>query len=147
VNQASSQLTHILKTGGSGFNSVSVSALAQAGITLDSSGNMQVDNTKLASAIAADPAGVGQLFSNGGSGIVDQMASVAGTLNGASGIVQTGLTTANNDFSKLTTQKATLATAMTAQANALAALYTQQESDAAASSSSGGVSSLFDLMA
>jgi flagellar hook-associated protein 2 len=144
VDQASSQLARILKSGGNG--SVSVAGLAQAGISIDSKGNMTVDDTKLASAIAADPSSVSQLVTNSsGTGIADQMAGVVTKLNGDDGVIQTELDRTNTDLTKVTAQKTALGTALTAQANALAALYTQQESDA--SSSSGTSSSLFDFMA
>jgi flagellar hook-associated protein 2 len=144
VDQASDQLARILKSGGNG--GVSVAALAQAGVSIDSKGNMTVDDSKLASAVAADPTAVSQLFTNSsGNGIADQMASVVTKLNGDDGVIQTELDRTNTDLTKVTAQKTALGTALTAQANALAALYTQQETDA--SSSSSGSSSLFDFMA
>lgn len=140
VNQAASHLSRILQTGGSG--NVSVAALAKAGISLDKDGNMQVDSAKLNSAITADPASIGKLFTDNGNGIADQLSAASATLTGSSGIVQSELTRSNTDLSALTAKKTTLGTALTQQATLLANLYSQQEADA-----SSGATSLFDMMA
>lgn len=140
VNQAAAHLSRILQTGGSG--NVSVAALAKAGITLDKSGNMQVDTTKLNSAISADPGAIGKLFTDDGNGIADQLSAASATLTGSDGVLQSELTRSNTDLSALTAKKTTLGAALTQQATLLASLYSQQESDA----TSGGTS-LFDFMA
>lgn len=145
LNQVTSQLAQILKTGGG-----SPAALAKAGVTMDQSGNLKLDNTKLTAAIAADPATMGKLFTNGGKGVADLMSTQIASLTGTSGRIAKEVTSTTADLNTVTAKKATLATALTAQATALAALYSQADSSALgmfSSASSTTPSSLFDLMA
>ena len=153
LNQASQQLSSILSTGGDGSSAY---ALKQAGVSLDSTGQLQIDQTKLSAALASDPDSLSKLFTNDGKGIADQLASTITTLTGDSGQISKELTVTNAGVTALTAKKATIQTALTAQATALAALYTQQEdssswwgsTDSSSSSSSSSTpTSLFDILA
>lgn len=154
LSQVSSALKQILQTGGG-----SPAALAKAGVTLDGSGKLTLDSAKLNSAIAADPDGVSKLFTNDGKGLADKLDDQIATLTGSSGRIAKEVASATSDLSKLTTQKAALQTALTAQAQALVALYTQQDSatnmfdmmggggGGGSGGGGGGTSSLFDMLA
>jgi flagellar hook-associated protein 2 len=141
LSQAGSQLSQLLR----GSGSLSQAALAKAGIAADSSGKLQIDTGKLNTAIAADPAAVSKLFTNDGKGMADQMAAKVAVLTSASGRIAHETTLATKDLGRLTEKKADLTEALTAQANALVAFYTAQEQSG--SSTSGGATTLFDMMA
>ena len=152
--QASNQLSLLVKTGGTG---VSILSLQNAGITVDGSGNLQLDTGKLNSAIAANPGAVSQLFTNNGSGLADQLATTIGNLTGSNSSINHESTQLNSAITTINTKRTAISNALTAQGNALAALYTAQAQDAAgsallgsssgsSSSSSSAPSSLFDLL-
>lgn len=143
LGQVSSQLSQLLKTGGSG---VSVSALANAGVTLNANGNLALDEKKLGAAVTADASAVAQLFSNDGKGIADQMASKIAGINGDSGVIVKESVSLNKEIAAVNTKRAALSKALTAQASALAALYTQQAQSASGTGSSAP-RSLFDMLA
>ncbi|NRR28826.1 flagellar filament capping protein FliD [Oxalobacteraceae bacterium] len=143
LGQVSSQLSQLLKTGGNG---VSAAALAKAGITLDSGGNLQLDDKKLKAAIALDADAVGKLFSNDGKGIADQVASKIATLTGEGGAIKRETLAIGKELTAVNGKRAVMAKALTAQANALVALYTQQ-AQSGAGSATGGPTSLFDMLA
>lgn len=143
VKQVSNQISQLLKTGGSG---VSIAALKTAGVTQDSSGNLQVDSGKLAAAVNANPTAVGQLISDGkGGGLVDQLNTLASGFVSANGVITHETTSTNADYTKVTAQRTALTSALTAQANALAALYTAQAAEGS-DSTGGTATSLFDML-
>lgn len=145
LSQASRQLHQVI-TGGS--NGVPVSVLAGVGVAFDKNGNLQVDDKKLQAAIAADPDGVGKLFTNGGKGIADQFAARIGALNGESGVLRKEASSVGKEITALSTRKEGIAKALTAQANALVKLYSEQE-QAGSSTAYGNLAnakSLFDFI-
>lgn len=143
LSQASSQLAQLVRGSADTAGAAMHSALTKAGVTMDKSGNLQIDNDKLNTAIAADPGAVGKLFTNDGKGLADQMAAKVTVLTGASGRIARETTATTKELNSLTEKKANLTEALTAQANALVAFYTAQNQ----SGSSGGGTSLFDMMA
>jgi flagellar hook-associated protein 2 len=149
-DQALGQVSRELNTLVAGAGGVSKSALAAAGVTADSSGKLVLDDKKLKSAIAADPAAVSQLFTNNGKGLADQFDARIDTLTGKNSTIQKETASINKDIATLTAKKADLAKTLTSQANSLVALYTQQEQSAAnggALPGYNGPRSLFDILA
>jgi flagellar hook-associated protein 2 len=149
-DQALGQVSRELNTLVAGAGGVSKSALAAAGVTADSSGKLVLDDKKLKSAIAADPAAVSQLFTNNGKGLADQFDARIDTLTSKNSTIQKETVSINKDIATLTAKKADLAKTLTSQANALVALYTQQEQSAAnggALPGYNGPRSLFDILA
>lgn len=141
LSQAGGQMAQVLTSGGNG---VPTSVLAKVGVTLDKNGDMVIDDKKLESAIAADPAAVSKLFTNDGKGVADQFAARVTALTGDSGVLKREAAAVGKDINALSGKKAELAKALTAQANALVRLYSQQEQTTAAG---GSAKSLFDFMA
>jgi flagellar hook-associated protein 2 len=145
MNQAVSQMSMLLKTGG---GTVSVSKLAAAGITQDKDGNMVLDDKKLQAALTTDSSAVAGLFTTtDGRGIADLLSAKASSLTSSSSVLtrETSLTT--NEITNLNTKKASMTKALTAQANALAALYTAQAQTGAGSALNGtGSGTLFDML-
>jgi flagellar hook-associated protein 2 len=149
-DQALGQVSRELNTLVAGAGGVSKSALAAAGVTADSNGKLVLDDKKLKSAIAADPAAVSQLFTNNGKGLADQFDARIDTLTSKNSTIQKETVSINKDIATLTAKKADLAKTLTSQANALVALYTQQEQSAAnggALPGYNGPRSLFDILA
>lgn len=141
--QVSAQMTQALRDAGGTSTS---GALAKAGISLSSStGQLTVDSTKLATALAADPAAVSNLLGGNGSGtgIIDKVSTKLAVVSSAGGVIGRETTTATKNLTNTETQRAALTKALTAQGNALAAMYTQQEN---ASSSTSATTSLFDML-
>ncbi|MET3131302.1 flagellar hook-associated protein 2 [Oxalobacteraceae bacterium GrIS 1.11] len=128
LGQVGNQLTQVLQSG----------ALAGAGVSVDKSGNLALDNAKLKAAIAANPEAVAKLFTNGG--VADQFAAKITALTGDSGSLQRETVAVGKEVGALNVKKAVLTKALTAQANALVKLYSQQDQ-------AGGPTSLFDFMA
>lgn len=126
-----------------------VAALAEAGISFGKNGNLQLDQDKLKSAIAADPDAISKLFTNGGKGVADQLASKVSSLSGDDGALKKEAATVGKELGTLNGKKAVMTKALTAQATALANLYAQQEQSAAGGALPGytGKSSLFDFLA
>ena len=147
LSQAISQMNLLLKTGG---GSVSVTALASAGITQDQDGNLKLDDTKLQAALKTDSAAVAKLFTNDGRGIADLLSAKASALTSTNSVLtkETSLTT--NELASLASKKTAMTKAMTTQANALAALYTAQAQTGAGSALTGsgskGTGTLFDML-
>jgi len=147
LNQAISQMSLLLKTGG---GSVSVTALASAGVSQDKDGNLVLDDAKLQAALKTDSAAVAKLFTNDGRGIADLLSAKAGALTGTNSVLtkETSLTT--NELASLASKKTAMTKAMTAQANALAALYSAQAQTGAGSALTGsgskGTGTLFDML-
>lgn len=137
-----SQLARVLESSSSGTAGASSLKLGSIGISILKNGNYAVDATKLQKAIAANPDGVAKLFANGGKGIADNMVSQIQGLISPTGSIQKEKAAVNKDIASLNTKKDSLAKALTAQANALVKLYSQQN----ATGSSTGNTSLFDML-
>lgn len=146
LGQVTSQMQQVLRTASNGVPS---SVLSAAGVTLGKDGNLLLDDKKLASAIAADPDAVSKMFTNDGKGVADMFASKATTLTSDSSTLRREVTSVNKEITTLTSKKADMAKALTAQATALANLYSQQEAsgNSALPGYTGGAQSLFDFMA
>lgn len=136
--QVSAQMTQALRDAG---GTSSTGALSKAGISL-SGGQLKIDTTKLSAALAADPSAVGSLLT-GGSGVADKLSSKLATLTTAGGAIGRETATTTKQISSIETQRASMTKVLTSTATALAAMYTQQEQ---AGTSSGGATSLFDMM-
>jgi flagellar hook-associated protein 2 len=119
----------LLKTGG---GSVSVTALASAGISQDKDGNLKLDDTKLQAALKTDSSAVAKLFTNDGRGIADLLSAKATSLTSTNSVL-TKEASLTNEITSLNSKKAAMTKAMTAQANALAALYSAQAQTGAGS--------------
>jgi len=145
LNQAVSQLSTLLKSGGG----VSQSALAAAGLGQDSNGNLLLDDKKLQAALSTDAGALTKLFTNDGRGLADLLAAQAGSLTGDSSALKRETTLVSKDITSITAKRASLSKALTAQATALAALYTAQaqtSSGSAINGSSGSAGTLFDML-
>lgn len=123
----------------------STQALNDIGITAQADGTWAVDAKKLQSAIDADPNGVSSLFSNGGKGIADNLVSTIKGLVSKSGSIEQERGALNKDIASLNTKKSALEKSMTAQAQALAKIYSMQ-SGSGSGGVSGGHSSLLDMI-
>jgi len=136
--QVSAQMTQALRDAG---GTSSTGALSRAGISL-SGGQLVIDSTKLTAAVTASPSGVAGLLSGNGNGVADKLSSKLGALTSSGGAIGRETAAVTRDISATETRRATMTKTLTAQATALAALYTQQEQQGA----SGGATSLFDMM-
>jgi flagellar hook-associated protein 2 len=134
LTQVTSQLAQVVRNAGA--------ALAKAGISLDTSGNMKIDAGKLSTALSNDPAAVAKLLSHSGGGVVDQVANKLAAMTTLNGPIGREAASATKTVSALETKKTALTKTLTVQATALAALYTQQ-----AQSQTGTPTSLFDMLA
>jgi flagellar hook-associated protein 2 len=146
INQVVSQMGLLLKTGG---GSVSINALKAAGVSQDATGNLVIDDKKLTAAITADSSAVAKLFTNDGKGIADLLSSKAASFTANTSVISKEATLAINEITSINTKKAKLTTALTAQANALVALYTAQAQTGAGSAlngASGSAGTLFDML-
>jgi flagellar hook-associated protein 2 len=146
INQVVSQMGLLLKTGG---GSVSISALKAAGVSQDATGNLVIDDKKLTAAITADSSAVAKLFTNDGKGIADLLSSKAASFTANTSVISKEATLTSNEIASINTKKAKLSTALTAQANALVALYTAQAQTGAGSAlngAAGSAGSLFDML-
>ncbi|CAN7433400.1 flagellar filament capping protein FliD [Pseudoduganella sp. LjRoot289] len=148
-DQALGQVSRELNSLVQGSGGVSKTALAAAGVTIDSSGKLVLDDKKLKSAISADAGGVASLFTDEGQGLADQFDARIAVLTGKTGAIQRETQAVGKDLTVLNSKKADLAKALTTQANALVAFYTQQEQGAANDALPGytGPRSLFDILA
>ncbi|MGV7211364.1 flagellar filament capping protein FliD [Oxalobacteraceae bacterium A2-2] len=136
LNQVGNQLNLLVKS--------NATALAKVGVTVDASGALALDEKKLQGALAADAPAVATLFVNNGKGLADQLGSKVAAFTADNSIISREKTSTSKELATLTTKRAAMSKALTAQANALVALYTQQAQSG--SSGSGGVSSLFDMI-
>jgi flagellar hook-associated protein 2 len=146
VGQVVSQMSMLLKTGG---GSVSISALGAAGVTQDAKGNMVVDDKKLQAALTADSSSVAKLFTNDGKGIADLMSSKASAFTSSTSVISKEAKQMNTEIASINGKRAVLTKALTAQANALVALYSAQAqtgSGSAINGSGGGTGTLFDML-
>ena len=146
IGQVVSQLNMLMKTGGSG---VSISALGAAGVSQDAKGNMVVDDKKLQAALTADSSSVAKLFTNDGKGIADMMSAKASAFTSSSSVISREAKQMNTEIASINGKRAVLTKALTAQANALVALYSAQAQTGAGSAinGTGGRSgTLFDML-
>lgn len=104
----------------------SLQALAAIGISVQKNGDLSIDQGKLKAATESNATAVGQLFSNAGKGIADNLASLAQGYIGPNGALPRRTEQINQDIAKLTNQKAGLEKSLTAQAKALVSYYSQQ---------------------
>jgi flagellar hook-associated protein 2 len=137
--QVGAQMTQALRDAGGTSSS---GALAKAGISLGSDGQLKIDAAKLSAALSADPAAVGKLLSGDGKGVADKLDSKLSILTGSGGIIGRETATTTKDLATLETKRAAITKTLTATATTLAAMYTQQEQAA----SSSGATSLFDML-
>lgn len=77
------QLADTLKTG-----EATATSLAQIGITTNANGSLALDTTKFQAALNADPNAVGRVFSNGGKGIAEQVATLTSDALSAAKLLQ-----------------------------------------------------------
>nr|WP_315401510.1 flagellar filament capping protein FliD [uncultured Duganella sp.] len=145
LGQVASQMGMLLKTGGGG---VSVSALAAAGVSQDAGGNMVVDDKKLQAALTADSSAVAKLFTNDGKGIADLMSAKASAFTSSGSVISKETKQMNSEIASINGKRAVLTKALTAQANALVALYSAQAQTGAGSAinGGGGTGTLFDML-
>lgn len=145
LGQASSQLSMIIKTAGG----LSVTALNNAGLSVEANGNLKLDDKKLQAALALDANAVADLFTNKGKGLADQLASKAAGLTANNSAISREAASVNKELASVNAKRAALSKALTTQATALAALYTQQAQtgSGAAGGATGASKSLFDLLA
>lgn len=137
--QANAQISQLLKAGAGEFSSAALNA---AGITLQSDGNLKLDEAKLSAALAADSSAVSKLFTNDGKGLADGLAGKLVKLTAKESTIGREAASASKEFTNTVAKRAAVTKALTAQATALAALYTQQSQ-----SQSGNPTSLFDILA
>jgi flagellar hook-associated protein 2 len=149
VGQVVSQMSMLLKTGGGGSSGVSIPALAAAGVTQDAKGNMVVDDKKLQMALTADSSSVAKLFTNDGKGIADLMSAKASAFTSATSVISRETKQMNTEIASINGKRTVLTKALTAQANALVALYTAQAQTGAGSAingTGGSTGTLFDML-
>ena len=140
-------------TGASGASGSPSLALAKIGITTQKNGVMTIDTSKLQNALSADPASVSKIFTHGGNGVADRLASQIQGLIGPTGSLSQKTTAINHDITTLNSKQASLQTALTAQANALISFYSQQSSQgtstattSSSSTASTGTNSLLNFL-
>jgi flagellar hook-associated protein 2 len=146
INQVVSQMSLLLKTGG---GSVSITALNAAGVTQDATGNLVIDDKKLTAAIGTDSSAVAKLFTNDGRGIADLLSNKAGLFTSSTSVISKEAQLTNNEITSINAKRTVLSKALTAQANALVALYQAQAQTGAGSAltgGSGGTGTLFDML-
>lgn len=143
VSRIQNQLAQVFGAGASG-----TAGLASIGVSTRKDGSLAIDATKLQNAINANPDGVAKLFGNGGKGIADKLVSQIQGMVGSTGSISKETTAINKDIAALNVKKDNLSKALTLQANALVAQYTQQSQSGSATSSGGGSGgySLFDYI-
>jgi len=145
LGQVQSQMSQLLRTGGG----VSLAALSQAGITLDSgSGNLKLNTQTLQTALSSNADGVSQLFTNNGRGLADLLGAKAAAFTSSTGSIARETNSTNKELTQVNQKRTALSNALTVQATALAAYYTKQAATGAGSAVNGsGATSLFDMLA
>ena len=130
------------------FNGASQKTLADAGITRHN-GKLVLDGARLDAAVAKDPAALGQLFTNGGKGLAEQLAARAGQQIASGGTVAQHAATVQQDANKLGAKKAAITDSVSRQAAALAQQYAAAGAGGSALFGNGQVKpmSLFDYLA
>lgn len=127
-NRIQSQITRSLTAPNGDSSDPSALTLDKIGIKTQKNGELAVDSAKLQAAVLADPGAVGKLFTDGGKGIADKLSSQIEALTGSSGTIARETANLNKDIAALNSKKASLAKALTIQANFLANQYSQQAS-------------------
>lgn len=139
VSRIQSQLARVFLVGTSG-TATSYLTMGSIGISTQKNGVLTLDATKFQNAVKRNPEGVAKLFTNGGKGIADNLVNQIQGMVGSAGSIPKETTAINKDISALNVKKDSLTKALTAQANALVKMYSQQNSSA----SQSGSSSLFN---
>lgn len=132
LSQVSTQLGQLVR-------GPSADALEAAGLSVDRNGRLKLDSARLDAAVAADPEALTRLFTNEGRGFADVLASRLDTLADTRGVVGRAVTQTDRELDNLQERRSRLAQSLTAQAQALVRLYSQQEQQ--------GSSSILDLFA
>jgi len=148
LGQVTMQMDLLLRTGG---GNVSTSALAAAGISQGKDGNLVIDDKKMQAAITADSSEVAKLFTNDGKGLADLMGAKATSFTDKNSVISRETTQVNRELDATNTKRAALTKALTAQATALAALYSAQSQTGTGggmfgTGSTGSTGTLFDLL-
>lgn len=140
--QVSAQMTQALRDAG---GTSSGGALSKAGVTLSKSGQLTVDTARLSAAVAADPSAVASLLGGSGSGggVMGSVSSKLAAVSSAGGVIGRETASATTALSSTVSKRDALTKALTTQATALAAMYTQQEQ---AGASGNATTSLFDML-
>lgn len=138
--QANAQISQMLNAGASQF---SAGALNAAGITLERNGSLKLDEAKLSAALASDSSAVSKLFTDGGKGLADGLAGKLAKLTAKESTIGREAATASRELTNTEAKRAAVTKALTAQATALAALYSQQSQ----SQTGSNATSLFDMLA
>lgn len=142
--QTQNQLARIF-----GFSGGTSQTLAKIGIGIQKNGDLALDSKRLQNAVNADPAGVSQIFTKDGGGIVDNLTAKIKSMLAPSGSLPKKANEINQDIAALNVKKGGLEKAMTKQAEALIKYYSQQSSSGNAmwaTNSSNGNTSLFDML-
>lgn len=148
LGQVTMQMDLLLRTGG---GNVSTSALAAAGISQGKDGNLVIDDKKMQAAITADSSQVAKLFTNDGKGLADLMGAKVTSFTDKNSVISRETTQVNRELDATNTKRAALTKALTAQATALAALYSAQSQTGTGggmfgTGSTGSTGTLFDLL-
>jgi flagellar hook-associated protein 2 len=152
VAQVQSQLAQVLASATSGAPGSSAISLEKIGITRQANGNLTLDARQLQNVINENPQAVAQLFTNDGKGIADKLATQIQGMVVSTGSVSKEKAAVTKDISVLNEKKSKLEKKLTLQANALVAMYSQQNgqssstSSAAATNSYSRSNSLFDYL-
>lgn len=136
LSRVSAQLNGLMRIGGVGS---SAQALASVGLSRDADGKLVLDDIKLKAAIADDPEAVARLFTDAGTGLADRLDQRLGALTAENGLVRRAQDRATRDLDVLNDRRERMAQSLTAQAQALAQMYTMQEQ-------MGGTGTLLDLL-
>ncbi|WBS05045.1 flagellar filament capping protein FliD [Pseudoduganella sp. SL102] len=136
LSRVSSQLGALMRIGGAGASS---QALADIGLSRDADGKLVLVEIKLKAAIADDPEAVARLFTDEGTGLADRIDQRLGALTAENGLIRRAQDRTTRDLDLLTDRRERLAQSLTAQAQALAQMYTIQEQ-------MGGTGTLLDLL-
>lgn len=122
VSLVQSQLLGVLNTPATGV-STTYSYLAGIGVSIQKDGTMAIDTTQLNTALSTDPQGVAKLFVDSSQGFATRLATLAGQLSGANGLVASQTQGLNDSISTLQTQIDNQQQALVAKQQALQAQY------------------------
>lgn len=117
------QLARIFASDSNDATGASSPTRAKIGIAAQKDGSLTIDANKLQNAINADPVSVAALFTNGGKGIADSLASQIQGWVGPAGSIPKKTTAINRDITALNVKRGSLEKALTAQAATLVKLY------------------------
>ncbi|WP_338759174.1 flagellar filament capping protein FliD [Massilia sp. METH4] len=136
LSRVTTQLSSLMRIGGAGTGTPS---LADVGLSRDASGKLVLNEVKLKAAIADDPEAVTQLFTNEGRGLADRIDARLETMTSENGLISRAQERTTRDLEVITDRRERMAASLTAQAQALATMYTMQEQ-------MGGTGTLLDLL-